>query len=251
MENLPTQPNYESPPVSPITNLTFQPPRSKLPIVVFCVLITLLLGATSLLAYQNFQLKKQVSFLPTPIPTTTMISTPSLSPEFTPTISPSPTSETSQAWSTYTSEKIMDFFKTFKLSYPSSWTLSENKRGGNSPELEVTLKKGDFIIKIWQSVGGGSSCLFPEDPQLEGMYARYGSYKEILKENNIVWRRASPEGQTSKVIYGVCEKRSLSGGTFDFVAITEVGSIHLEGPVSNNQILSEFDQILEKIEILN
>lgn len=149
-------------------------------------------------------------------------------------------------WKIYTAEKVVDYFKAFKLHYPSSWELSVDK--GTDPDRQsLTLEKEGFTILILQAPGSEASCLYPEDSTQEGMFAKYEEYKEMRKGDNITWRRAMPESQNpNEATYKVCEK---TAGSKYFTGATSIGFISLKGQNFDDQILNEFDEILEKIEI--
>lgn len=134
--------------------------------------------------------------------------------------------------------------KGFKLFYPKSWKiLSKNLVTEYPQRLEFFLSKSGTRLKIYQGIGESGGCLYPNDIDKEGMYGKYNEFKEFNK-HGVIWRRA--ELKLSPHEYVVCQKTS-SG---EFAAWTDIGSISLLNS-ENQDILDEFDQILEKIEIIN
>jgi len=158
-------------------------------------------------------------------------------------------------WATYASEESVEPFADFVIAFPTTWWLQVEKTffqmgDGMEPaeaSVNLTLRNGDYAIRIsrpglgWDAAG----CLYPEDPPLEGMYARYGEYREFQKPGGIAWRRAAPvemapDGWTAVV----CELHADSGR---FLGFTSVGFLSLNGPKADGRALGELDAILERI----
>lgn len=99
-----------------------------------------------------------------------------------------------------------------------------------------------------RGAGSAGRCLYPEDPELDGFYGRYEEYVEIEKGNGIVWRRARSEYTLADVLdHKVCElNQEIEYGN----PFTRIGGIDIKGPILNGVILSEIDEILRRIEIL-
>lgn len=153
-------------------------------------------------------------------------------------------------WLTYTHEKMPEYelWKGFKIFYPRTWRLETSRRETPPATFYLSLEKDGFIISIGQAPGGGGSCLYPGDPDLEGMYGRYGSYKEILK-GDTAWRIAPPEEpEPGNLYYIVCQKEPNAG---NFVSTTAAGSISIKVPDQNSPTLSEVYEILERIKIID
>ncbi len=145
-------------------------------------------------------------------------------------------------WKSYIVESGETSFKTARIYYPSSWELTAGVYG-------LELKKGDYAIRLGRADGGGNVCLYPGDKSEASLARVYGEYKEFYKEDGSVWRRAKllSDG-LERFRYQVCEKWP---GYSDFSSITRISLFFdLDGPREDKQILDEFDQILEKIEIL-
>jgi hypothetical protein len=229
---LPTQEVSDIPPVvQQTTSPKFTMQKGLLIGMVLVLIVSL--STAGFFAYQNLQLRQQIQQTQvTPIPSPTPLPSPEIAPK----------------WETYLPEKIVDYFKTFKLYYPSSWKIIIEK-GSDPARQSITLEKSGFTIRILQAPGSQASCLFPEDPTVEGMFARHGEYKEFEKNDGIIWRRSMPESQPpNELVYMVCEKKPDSEY---FTGTASIGFISLRGPSVDNQILSEFDEILERIEILD
>lgn len=164
---------------------------------------------------------------------------------------PGPPTTSTQSWETYDSPKVSDRFRTFRLSYPDSWKITQETVKTTHPgQLELELEKDIHRLRIVQSPGSQASCLYPGDPDKTGMYVRYGRYKEIDKGGGVIWRRAMRQSNQlpDTFRYVVCEKKP---GNNEFTGLTSIGLITLEGQiVADEQLLAEFDEMLQRIEIL-
>lgn len=157
---------------------------------------------------------------------------------------------TNEDWLVHFQEKVMDYFKGFTLRYPSTWKL-ETQRQDDPAVLQLTLERNGSIISILQGPGSGASCLYPGDPDREGMFARYGEYKEMVKESNVVWRVALPENYNSsrKSTYTVCQKEPERD---IFAGVTSIGFFTISISSDNEpQVLNEIYEILRGIEVVN
>lgn len=190
---------------------------------------------------------------PTLFPSLTPSPSPLPSPTASPvtTVIPADPSAATSDWTSFTYEKADKFRQGFVLHYPKSWALTIFSKdwGNGEVEMRLSLEKLGFNIAIGQYGIHGASCLYPEDPELEGMFSRYGEYVEIEKGNGIVWRRARSESAPSGgMSYRLCE---LEPGREYAVSLMNVGWINMEGPNHNSVILNEFDEILRRIELLD
>jgi hypothetical protein len=151
----------------------------------------------------------------------------------------------SEGWLVYHHDGIPSFElfgKGFRLYYPPSWQYSVKEF--EDPEgFILTLKKNGSEFSISQVAGGGGNCLFPGDPPREGMFGRYGEYKEFIKPGEIIWRRAKPENSDQ---YVVCQRRPDKDF---FTSATDVGVIL--SFAEDSITLTEIDQMLERLEISN
>ena len=218
--NIQTQPDIPAP-------LQDQQPKSNNKAIIFvgCILLLISSSIAVYFAYRNYQLNLQLSLNSSPKPFET--------PQ--PTITPSDIK-----WEEKEVSRT-DHFKSFTISYPSDWTIGP---GGQT----ILLEKEDSKIRIIQAPDIETSCLYPDDENLEGMFVKYQEYKEIQKGENILWRRAEPEDQPEGIItYRVCEKKDDDKY---FQGLTSIGSIILEENDKDSKTLEEFDQILERIQIL-
>lgn len=238
------------------------------------IIVSVLLSACGQLTIETTTPTERVVITPTaedPPPTSALSRTlapfspptpfPSLTPSPSPLPSPTPSPVTTMIpadpnaahddWTYFTYEKANKFRQGFVLHYPKSWALTIviEDYGYGEVSMRLSLEKLGFKINIGQFAPEGTSCLYPEDPELEGWYSRYGEYVEIEKENGVVWRRARAEsGLSESIIYRVCE---FEPGREYAVALMDVGLINMESPNLNGSILSEFDEILRRIELLD
>lgn len=147
-------------------------------------------------------------------------------------------------WLSYEFEGITEYpsWTGFKLWYPKQWHIT-TEEGDVPKRMTLTLSKGENQIRISQSPGSRGGCLFPEDPEIDGFYSRYGEYKEILK-NNETWRVSSTISDTNNHLT-VCGDT----GSDNFNAVTKIGWISVD--YSEKNILDEIYEILERIEIID
>jgi len=146
-------------------------------------------------------------------------------------------------WKTYTNTLVVDYQKSYTLTYPPSWELKSN----TTPDgiTSITLTKGLNMISITQGPMGAGGCLYPKDPDEDGMVSRYGQYQEFNK-GDYLWRAAKLEG-TDYQVQVVCEKM----GNGRFAGMTNIGYIELKMDSVDQAIIAEFYQILDKLELIN
>lgn len=160
---------------------------------------------------------------------------------------PSPTplfEEHIENWKTYRNEEAAT---KYSLKYPGGWQISREHRdleGESRPAYDTTtLTKGDYKIRVSQFLGGVANCLFPGDPDKEGMYRRYEDYVEMKLAGKIV-RRAKPLGSQTQYVF--CER--MDG---EFVAITSVGTVSYEVPSQESEArLREMDSIVKTLKLI-
>lgn len=152
------------------------------------------------------------------------------------------TNDETTDWKTYRNEEAE---RGYSLKYPEGWIISREHKDLEGETRQAydttTLTKGDYKISIAQFLGGVGSCLFPEDPDKEGMYGRYGDYIEMKVVNRTVRRAKSLVVQNA---YTFCEKRNG-----DYVATTSVGGISYKVPLDESEeILNKMDSIVKSIQ---
>lgn len=174
------------------------------------------------------------------------------------TTKPLVTSQVTETWDTYTHEQLENFeniFDGFIIHYPSSWNLSINKKINNldpqeSQMLFLILEKGKSRIEITQAPMGGGGCLFPEHVDQEGPFARYYEYETLRTTNGIEWRRAlfTLHQENNETVYVICTGNDELPA---FNSSTPIGNIIYYVSPDERHIISEFDEIIEKIELFN
>ena len=165
-----------------------------------------------------------------------------------PAVSPGPGED---EWTTFVMDRPYWTYKGFRLHYPQSWKLTAEFFKPD-PEYDATmslvLEKSGYTIEIMQGDASEGPCIYPGETTTLEFFARHGDYKEFDKGNRIYWRRAMPENQSPGLpLFKVCEV-GLNANISD--PFTAIGWINLKGPSIDETILGEFDEILEKIEIL-
>lgn len=163
--------------------------------------------------------------------------TPTLAPSLTPTTSPTPIT-----LKTYTSPVISDNFYSFQLTYPSSWTLSENYTSVEPRALNLSLINEKFgSILIAQGNLKVSNCIYNDDSDYENFKGEaefFYSYTQINKP--ALWRIGQNK-DTSIKLNTVCEKTSDR-----FVNITKIGWVGLQTESYISEIRSILDTIILK-----
>lgn len=154
-------------------------------------------------------------------------------------------------WTTFVMDRPWWNKKGFLLHYPQSWELTYKiwkADDGSVEAMVLDLEKSGYAIEIGQGAGSEGPCIYPGEITTKEFYSRYGEYKEFEKGNQVYWRRAMPEQQSPGLpLFKVCELRPNTNFADPFTAI---GWIELNSPSIDETILGEFDEILEKIEIL-
>ena len=227
---------------------------NKPPIIISIIITTLFVGG-SVFLWQNSEnnklresYEKRLSDLENKLALSQISqSVVNVSPTVTPTkkISISIPDSPINNWGEFMSPlKILEL-SHYRLFYPKTWKMVVDKREKEPKMLNVKLQKNNTEINIFQGAGGGGNCLFPNDPNKEGYYIRYGEYKEISK-GDYIWRVAKPENQQT---YNVCGGEKNNMNFIDMAS--PIGWITLRDNVNDETTLQEFYEILEKLEILD
>ncbi len=196
---------------------------------------------------------------PTPVPTSIPLqvwstATPQVMSEANPvlTIVPAVNPGSGQdEWTTFVMDRPWYTKKGFLLHYPQGWELTYRiwkADDGSVEAMVLDLEKSGYAIEIGQGAGSEGPCIYPGETTTRQFYSRYGEYKELDKGNQVYWRRAMPEQQSPGLpLFKVCELRPNADIAVPF---TTIGWIELNGPSIDETILREFDEILERIEIV-
>ena len=136
----------------------------------------------------------------------------------------------------------------YSLKYPQGWIISREHKDLEGEARQAydssILTKGGYKISIMQAMGSSASCLYPGEPDKEGMYARYGDYVE-LEVGGCVLRRAKSTGSLSNR-YVFCEKKGD-----EFVGTTTFGVIYYEVPEEESAaVIAEMDSIIKTLTLI-
>lgn len=143
----------------------------------------------------------------------------------------------------YSSKQVVNYMKPFTIYYPATWTIS-SEEGKNPERISYTLSKQSAKIIIEQGMMGGGGCLYPEDNQdQEGMFSHFGPYKTYNK-GTTSWRSAQLL-DTTGLQYGICELKN-DGAYYN---ITSIGNVYFTAPSVDDQLIKEFEEIFDSIEI--
>lgn len=154
--------------------------------------------------------------------------------EFAPCPTSTPASETE-----VTAGGVLSFPR-YRLTIPSHWT--SNKLSNTKDDEKLTLAGDGLTLSILQGGFGGSACLFPGDPDVEGPAGRYSAYVELTTKSGDKLRRTTTEN-AQKPGFGVCQLTQYGWG-----APTLYGSISIQtGANPSAQNLETLDQILSSL----
>ena len=142
-------------PVSPV--IPSLPLKSSLFPTFFVVLILILLGATSVFAYQNWRLNQKLDALIRPQPTPTPLPAEASAKEGDPTAN----------WKTYTWKTL-----SFSFRYPSDWTYTES-----TPLQNVSFNTG---IPSWTKMSNGGDQVYVFESLIEDQV----NYENWRKQSN-------------------------------------------------------------------
>ncbi|HCR81455.1 MAG TPA: hypothetical protein DIV47_03185 [Candidatus Pacebacteria bacterium] len=92
-------------------------------------------------------------------------------------------------------------FPRYEVMIPADWTFSRESQ--TTDDEKITISGDIFTITILQGGFGGSICLFPGDPDLEGPSGRYDYYQEITTNSNDRFRRVWNSGPFTG--YSLCQ----------------------------------------------
>jgi hypothetical protein len=230
--------------------------------VIFLLILFFIASGTAIYTiYQNKQLISQVDKLKLELNQKKLNLTPAIRATPTLKIKPTntivqkstekpkrePTTNPPENWETYIHENIPDYayWQGFTLYYPPSWEIYIADGPPEFEILDLSITKDNYRIEIFQGPSGGGNCLYPEDPDKDGMYLRYGEYKEITKNDGSIWRIAYPENAPKdNPRLGICSKFAKDN---EFAGTTPAGTISIYIPSKSAEIPQEIYQILEKI----
>lgn len=149
-------------------------------------------------------------------------------------------------------------FSSFQLKIPSDISLIVNgveitdaDYFDTSDSLFLTIKKGRSEMEIVSAAIGGGGCLYPQDPETEGPYGRYGEYK-TLRSDEGDWRRSLSLTDSTKFgeereVYTVCSGRNEDE---IFSSTTSIGGISYKIYPGEEENILIFDQIVQSINVL-
>lgn len=212
---------------------------NKLPFIIIALLLILLVP---LGGYFLVNEASKAKVVPTPT------QTPSAEATTAPTSSVSPTSTSIQLDKSFTSAKFSDLsFAGYKLSYPSSWSLSE-QRDGSVPISTVTLSKNGYSLKIYQAATGGAMCIY-EGSLPEGPASDYRTNKFTDLTTSFATLRQTESPSNGKMVFVYCQKSTNDGS---FGQPTSVGHMSATTGVANPDptIVAQIEAIVKSIETL-
>lgn len=115
-------------------------------------------------------------------------------------------------------------FPRYELTFPTDWQFT--KQSTTSDDEKLTLTGDGLTLSILQGGFGGSICLFPGDPDVEGPAGRYTAGVDITTKSGDKLRRTTTEN-SQKPGFGVCQLTQYGWG-----APTLYGSISIQTPAN-------------------
>lgn len=183
--------------------------------------------------------------------------TPTVEPtvELTPvvTINPTPTATSAALmnlkWNMMTVNSPVTLFKSYRLYYPTTWSIKEYKNVPKADDLgssTLKLTKGSTTLNIFQSKQLSPICDYSGNIEADGVgIVLFGEFKGIVKNDILFWRTA-PRLNVTIPEYLVCQLETPD----TFVASTSLGFINFSGEAIDTDTLEEINYMLEKIVIL-
>lgn len=153
-EEIVGQSQPEQPQNQPMLENPASPPKPKSSMGLMIIMVTvviILLGATGLFAFQNYQLRQEASTIPssTPEPTPSPSLEPTPEPSIVPSISPSPTPDPTLNWDSTISKEKTYFFKhpdnvVVTQNETNLWTISLSSSPSNPFATVDGRRQGDY-----------------------------------------------------------------------------------------------------------
>ena len=155
-------------------------------------------------------------------------------------------SQLGQDWKTYTNDGVAGLsFAPFTLSYPPSWTLSEDKKEGSRT---VSIYRNNYELSITQAAVGNAVCLFKDSPAFEGSSGdlRNKDYLEMTTKGGGILRRYFNANQGEKSTMFFCEKQT--SGPYFVTPLTIGGLVYTIPAKYDADIIKEMDEIVKTLE---
>jgi hypothetical protein len=162
---------------------------------------------------------------------------PSSIPSATPVASASPTLQAVIAGGVYT-------FAKYQISFPPDWQQSRSNTVAGDI---VTLKKGNYELKINQGAFDGGACSYPDKPVSTGISQSFNSFVALKDQQNTMYRRGKIEssGPSGQDTYEVC---AFSTKNNVFQEFTPFGRIDYVTPVNADAAtLIQMDSIISSL----
>lgn len=157
-------------------------------------------------------------------------------------------SQLGQDWKTYANDGVAGLtFAPFTLSYPPSWTLTEEKKEGSRT---VSIYRNNYELSIAQAAVGSAVCLFKDSPAFEGSSGdlRSKDYLEMTTKGGGILRRYFNANQGEKSTMFFCEKQS--SGPYFVTPLTIGGVVYTVPAKYDADIIKEMDEIVKTLEPL-
>jgi hypothetical protein len=151
-----------------------------------------------------------------------------------------------QDWKTYTSSEVIGLsFTPFTLSYPPTWTLTEDKKEGSTT---ISLYRNNYELSITRAAVGNAVCLFKDSPAFEGSSGdlRSKEYLEMTTKGGSILRRYFNANQGEKSTMFFCEKQS--SGPYFVTPLTIGGLVYTVPAKYDADIIKEMDEIVKTLE---
>lgn len=156
-------------------------------------------------------------------------------------------------WLTYTHEPFAtpqgweEFpWAGFKMYYPSSWTIDEEKRNETTGELMIHGSKEDgSYFDLSQGFGDGGRCLFSDESDYTTFQGNGTGYEKFIQisKSDVKWRLATYNVPDDLWTHALCQEKDGRYYSGNAIGIHKI-------KLTTQESTDEFTEILQKLEIL-
>jgi hypothetical protein len=149
----------------------------------------------------------------------------------------------------YTTKPIAGLsYKPFTVSYPQTWTLTDNS---DSKSLALSIYRDNYEIAISQKAIGSAVCLFSDSPAFNGSSGdlRGKQYAEFNTTAGTILRRYFNANMGDKSSMFFCEKQA--DGPYFVTPLTVGGLVYNVPAKYDPDIIKEMDSIVKTITVVN
>ena len=193
-------------------------------VAVAAIILAVLIGGGIFLGMNLSKNKAQTnnSAIPSPLPTTSIQASPTVSSNSGQVISPT-LPPGSQGTRTITAGGgTGSSFGVYAIDIPVGWTDVTTKTDITN---KLTVSRGDYSLSVYQAPIGGGGCVYPGDPS-SVMAQSFTDFVQITGAHKMLRRSWNKTGSPANTIsYTVCEENGSSFGS-----PTSFGAVSVKSP---------------------